>query len=191
VSYLRERLTFVPWAVIPGVLYLLGRGIHEPFEPWLLAYLYAIVLQLRVLDDFFCFAYDRASGKSAAYLQRAPARLLPWLGVFSVAAVPAALVALPQGALLATACFLIVHPPAYRLLGGRAGLLAVSLAKYPFLMFTVAGLSDRPDYLWPALGTTFFLVREACEELGATRSRPVESGVVGLLVLTRVLSSSA
>jgi hypothetical protein len=184
-SYLRERLTFVPWALIPPVLYMLGRGPGVPFHGWTLALLYAVVLQLRVLDDYFCFSMDRARGKPEAYLRCAPALLLPWCAAFTSVAVLAAGFALPRGALVATILFLAAHPAIYRWLRGRSGLWAVSLAKYPFLLFMTASLNDRPSYLWPAAGTALFLIREACEELLGMRSRLMEALVVVLLISAR------
>ena len=185
--YLRERLTVIPWAVIPSALYLLSRGTSESFDASLLGFLYAIVFLLRVVDDFFCFSHDRECGKPAAYLRYTAVRLLPWIIVFALASVGMAYMALPWAAFVATTLFLAVHPPIYRMLRGRRVLLGVSMAKYPFLLFMVAGLSGQPDFWWPAFGTVFFLLREAVEEIGGLRSRRIETSVVGLLILTRLL----
>ena len=190
-TYARERLTLLPWAVIPPALYMLSRGPNEAFDGWILAFIYAAVFQLRAIDDFYCFSYDKERGANAHYLNEAPTRLIPWIASLSLAASLAAFFAMPIAEFFATLIFFAAHPPVYRLMQRRRGLLAVSLAKYPFLMFLVASLNARPEYLWPALGTVFFLAREGAEELFGIRRTYVEVGVVGSLIVTRLIDQTS
>ena len=190
-TYVRERLTVLPWALIPPVIYMLSRGPNEAFDGWILTFIYAAVFQVRALDDFYCFAYDKARKTGAQYLNEAPARLIPWIAAFSVSAAVAAFRAMPIAEFFATLLFFAAHPPVYRLLQQRRGMLALSLAKYPFLLFLIARLNEQPEFLWPALGTGFFLVREAAEELLGIRRAYIEASVVGALIVMRSMSHYA
>jgi hypothetical protein len=185
VNYLRERLTFHPWAVIPALLYVIGYGPDGALAWPLLLFLYAAVLFLRVLDDYFCFPLDRAQGKTAAYLQAGRARLRPPLLVFGLAVLGAGYAALPSAELMMTVLFIALLLLIYMMLRGRRGMLAVSLLKYPFLLYLAAGLRGDSDGLWPLFGSAFFVGREMLEEIWGFRDQRAELVVVALMVGAR------
>jgi hypothetical protein len=189
-SYLRERLSFFPWMLIPGFIYYLGKARDADFDSILFVLVLEFVVILRVIDDFACFDYDRRMGKERAYLQGEKKTLalaiLPLAGIL----VLLSLLALDEKRLIMTGVFLGLHVPIYLVLRAKPAIVAVSLAKYPFLFYVVASQTEQQQWWWPVAGTLFFLVREALEEIMNLRSQSAEVLVAIGLVLAKYLTET-
>jgi 4-hydroxybenzoate polyprenyltransferase len=187
-NYLRERLSFFPWMLIPVFIYYLGKGSEAAFDAGLLVLVLEFVLFLRVLDDYACFEYDRKQGKSRPYLQRGKKALgfsMLWLGALLALLI---YLVLPTTPSLVTVAFLALHVPVYLALRGRPAILAVSLVKYPFLFFLVATQTGQEQWWWPSLGALYFITREAYEEIAGRRNQALEIFIALGLVLAKILS---
>ncbi len=190
-SYARERLSLFPWMLIPVFVYYLGKAGDAPFDTMLFVLVLVFVLFLRVADDYACFDYDRRQGKNRPYLQGSRNGL--FLSMLPLGAMLALLsyLVFPAALLLQCVVFLGLHIPVYRALRNKPAILSVSLAKYPFLFYLVATLTELEQWWWPVAGALYFLVREACEEIAHLRSRPAEVLVALSLVLAKYLTESA
>jgi len=190
-SYVQERLSFFPWMLIPVFIYYLGNASDAAFDGMLFVLVLEFVLFLRVLDDYACFDYDRRQGKGRPYLQRGRKGLL--LSMLPLGALLALVgyLAVPVPQLTQVAIFLGLHIPVYMVLRGKPAILAVSLAKYPFLFYLVAAQTEQDQWWWPVAGTLFFVVREAVEEIASLRGRRAEVLVALGLVLAKYLTESA
>jgi len=190
VSYLRERLSFFPWMFIPVFIYYLGKDGGAAFDGMLLVFVLEFVLFLRVFDDYACFEYDRQQGKRRPYLQRGKKALgismLPLGGLLALLSY----LVLTETQFVMTAAFLGLHIPVYFVLRGRPAILAVSLAKYPFLFFLVASITEQSAWWWPVAGALYFITREALEEIAGLRGRRIEVFVAFALVLAKYLSET-
>ena len=81
---------------------------------------------------------------------------------------------MPREQFALTAIFVALHGPIYFVLSKRGAVLAISLAKYPFLFYLVALRTGQEEWWWPALGSVYFFAREALEEIFGVHSRQVE-----------------
>lgn len=189
-SYFRERLSFFPWLLIPVFIYYLGSTNGAAFDGMLFVLILEFVLFLRVLDDYACFDYDRRQGKDRPYLQRGRKGLLLRLLPLGALLALVGYLALPASHLSQVAIFLGLHIPVYLVLRGKPAILAVSLAKYPFLFYLVAAQTGQEQWWWPVAGTLFFVVREAFEEIANLRGRRAEILIAIGLVLAKFLTES-
>jgi hypothetical protein len=186
--YLRERLSFFPWMLIPAFIYYLGNARGAAFDGMLFVFVLEFVLFLRVFDDYACFNYARKHGKDRPYLWRGRKELLISMLPLGVLLALLSYLVLSQAQLVMAAVFVGLHVPVYRALRGRPAILAVSLAKYPFLFFLVATLTEQEAWWWPLAGSLYFIVREAFEETAGKRDQRVEILVAIGLILAKLLS---
>ena len=80
VLYIKERITFMPWGILPLVLFILGHG-PGSYNFIILYNLLWGVFFFRVFDDYFCFDYD-LSFKKSPYLLKGKQYIVKLMCVF-------------------------------------------------------------------------------------------------------------
>lgn len=156
--YLRERLRFFPWMLIPIILLVLGHS-GAKYEYKLIYPLLWGVFFFRVFDDIFCFDYD-SKLKMKAYHQYPRRDLVLVMLVFLFLYLSSVFMIFGPEVLTLNLAFIFISVCAYLLFRKSKLILYVSQFKYFLLLFMVAHYTAETNYVWVVLGGLYFLIRE-------------------------------
>lgn len=181
--YVKERLTFFPWFIIPVVIFYLGHGSAKFSYPLLYLLLFA-VLFFRVFDDYFCFTFDRIKRKEHHHLKQSPSNLLYLVLTLGILFLTGLTLMNPQLGLVFL-LFIGIHIPFYLILKKMHFIVYVSLLKYPMLFMLTFVMSGGGNPLWAILGTLFFVLREIFEENFKIRHALIETLIPIILIISK------
>ena len=162
--YVRERLSFFPWFIIPLYIFFLAHGPLETFNLKLLYPLLMAIIFFRTLDDIFCWDFDQRMKKSSLYLT------LPRLNVVILCLISGFLYLsgfyFVSDIAVATLniFFVFFNISLYFILKKTKLIIYVSMLKYLFLFLLVMQLTSETNPIWGMVGSLLFIFREILEE---------------------------
>lgn len=183
--YMKERITFMPWLIIPAILFILGHS-SATYNFILLYNLLWAIFFFRVFDDFFCWDYDLIN-KEHNYQQRPRRDLLILVALFGFLFLSSLLLIYPLKILLLNFGCLLISILLYLLLRRSRGILFISLIKYPVFLYMVASITAESNFLWVIIGSSFFILREVIEEFFHKRNKNIEYILIGLMLGLKLL----
>ncbi len=185
VVYIKERITFIPWGILPVLLFLIGHG-NTQYHFILLYNLLWGIFFFRVFDDYFCFDYDKEN-KQRPYLENGKKPLLILMFVFGILFLSSSILMYEVIASIILFGVLFLSVFLYLLLKNKKEIILVSMLKYPLLLWLVAFYSNEQSMLWIICGSLFFIVREVIEEFYHQRNRQIEMILMFLLIGSKIL----
>lgn len=185
--YFRERISWFPWGVLPFYIFFLSHGRTEHFHFILLLNIFFGLLFFRVFDDFFCRTYDIQQEKPHTYLKTGSQGLTFLILFFGTLFFSSTLFLVPIQISLFIFGFVIAHLFLYKLLETNPKIVYISLLKYPLFFFLVALTTQETNFIWPILGSLFFIFREILEESLKKRNKMIEILLFLSLLLSKYL----
>lgn len=183
--YRKQRLSFMPWFIIPIILFYLGHGpiMNNGFAYSIFSVVFVGIIFFRIFDDMFCYRYDKFLGKRHDYLinSRGPVIFFGALlgGLFLSLLVFFAGINTGLFGLF----FVLINLIFYKFLLMNRLVVFVSLLKYPFLLIIIGNVTLETNFFWVVMGTMYFVGREVLEEIYNIRSKKIEV-ILMLLLLT-------
>jgi hypothetical protein len=185
VLYIKERITFMPWGILPLVLFILGHG-PGSYNFIILYNLLWGVFFFRVFDDYFCFDYD-LSFKKSPYLLKGKQYIVKLMCVFGFLYLSSQIMIHSMNDTILVFAVIFLSLLLYIFLKVKKWIVLVSLLKYPLLLFITANYSGETNFVWIYLGSFFFIGREIVEEFFGKRNKQFEVIFILLIISTKLI----
>jgi hypothetical protein len=192
VSYIKDRITFLPWGIMPLILFFIGHGAIK-FQYILLYNLLWGIFFFRTFDDYFCFDYD-LSVKDSPYLRRGKLPLIKLIVIFGFLFLSSLFLIFKVKLILLVLFIILFSVLMYFILKKSKFITLISLLKYPMFLYMITDYTavaqnqaSVTDEVWIIIGSLFFIVREILDEFYNKRNIQVEILLIGLLIGTNLM----
>jgi hypothetical protein len=182
--YRKQRLSFIPWFIIPFVLFFLGHGANagNDFSYSIFPVVFVGIIFFRIFDDMFCYRYDTSLGKQHDYLINSREPIIFFGALLGAIFLYLLMFLTGLDTSLFGMVFIIVSFSFYHLFSMNKKIVFVSLLKYPFLLLVINNATLGANYFWVLIGTAFFTLREVLEENYGIRNKIVEITLIIILL---------
>jgi hypothetical protein len=185
VLYIKERITFVPWGILPLILFIIGHG-PGPFNFIVLYNLLWGVFFFRVFDDYFCFDYESRI-HSAPYLLKGKQYIIKLMCIFGFLYLSSQILIHNINDTILVFLVTFISLILYFFLSKKKWVGLVSVLSFPVLLFVTARFSQETSLVWVFLGSMFFLVRGIAEKVYGRKNIQMEVLFLFVLISSKLI----